>query len=450
MKQNKIKKYGLMVMFLITGLFGFSINVSAKEIICNYSFDFTYEHTASDGMIENANATADFQLIFNSDSVAGYPNYNSYKLKVNGSYSVDARPQRSDGTLLFNNDISTCPTVLVYQRRTGITGNINTSKFYILSGNGIENGASASDLLNACSGKGDDEEVLSGYRCGNIIGNIQGTFVKSACSDTFIKDLTTNIETKLVDLKNKYNSFLNQISRNKVVASSAKTKEEVDSICSPILDKGNSYNEQLRQAFNQLNLENYINQEADSNLCTLSAQQSDELISKYVGRLSTYQTKIYDEAERKNISCIKSAKIEKEKEEELLDETEKKSKEARNEIDEAADDMIEKSKDKINSIDLGEDVEINCEGLLGNDLVDLISEIFGYVQIAAPILLIVLGSVDFAQAVLSDDKEALKKATSKFVKRAIICVAIFFVPLILKYLLSFLNDIGKDPLCGIK
>lgn len=448
MKQNKIKKYSLMVIFLLIGLFGISTEV--KALTCNYSFDFTYEHTTSKGIIVSDNGTADFQLIFNSDSIDGYPNYNSYKLKVTGSYSMEARPKRGDGTLLFNNDSSTCPTVLVYQRRTGITGNINTNKFYILSENGKENGGAASDLINACNGKDADEEVLSGYRCGNIIGTIQGTAVKSSCSDTFINDLTNNIENKFTSVKNKYDSFWNEISNAKVDASSATTKEEAENICSTLSDKGNSYTEQLLQAFDQLNLESFINQEADSNLCILSTQQRDELIAKFINRLSTYQTKVYNEAEHKKINCIQSANLDEKEKKELLDETVKQSEETRTDIEETASSLIEKYKNKITSIDLGENVGIDCEGLLGDKLLDLISEIFGYVQIAAPILLIVLGSVDFAQAVMSDDKDALKKATSKFVKRAIICVAIFFVPLILKYLLSFLNDMGKDPLCGIK
>ena len=67
--------------------------------------------------------------------------------------------------------------------------------------------------------------------------------------------------------------------------------------------------------------------------------------------------------------------------------------------------------------------------------------------------MILLGSIDFGQVVLmegTDNKDALKKATSRFVKRAIVCIAIFFLPTILSYILHFIDGVGVDPLCGIK
>ena len=51
---------------------------------------------------------------------------------------------------------------------------------------------------------------------------------------------------------------------------------------------------------------------------------------------------------------------------------------------------------------------------------------------------------------LLDDKDALKKAGSKFIKRAIVCIAIFFVPTILSYILHYVDGTGVDPMCGIK
>ncbi|MDD6224550.1 MAG: hypothetical protein PUB18_06105 [bacterium] len=98
----------------------------------------------------------------------------------------------------------------------------------------------------------------------------------------------------------------------------------------------------------------------------------------------------------------------------------------------------------------GENIKATCEGIIGSDLLEIIDEIFTYIKIAAPILLIVLGCADFGQAVISDDKDALKKAASKFVKRAVICVAIFFIPSIVNYLLGFIENMTTDPTCGIK
>ena len=48
-----------------------------------------------------------------------------------------------------------------------------------------------------------------------------------------------------------------------------------------------------------------------------------------------------------------------------------------------------------------------------------------------------------ALAVLSEEKDELSKATSKFIKRCIIAVAIFFIPTVLNYLLYWLNEFSK-------
>lgn len=97
----------------------------------------------------------------------------------------------------------------------------------------------------------------------------------------------------------------------------------------------------------------------------------------------------------------------------------------------------------------------SCDGLLTVEAANFISKIVGYIQIAAPILLIVLTTFDFASAVISEDKDSLKKATSKVVKRTIAAVAIFFVPLIISWILGIdavkdsLNLVD-DPMCGVE
>lgn len=95
---------------------------------------------------------------------------------------------------------------------------------------------------------------------------------------------------------------------------------------------------------------------------------------------------------------------------------------------------------------------INCNGLITSDAADFIGEIMGWIQILVPALLIVLGAIDFGSVVISDDKDGMKKASSRFVKRCISGVAIFFVPLVVKVLLDISGITGTlvdDPMCGI-
>ena len=71
------------------------------------------------------------------------------------------------------------------------------------------------------------------------------------------------------------------------------------------------------------------------------------------------------------------------------------------------------------------------------------------VQIVVPILLIIFVSIDFATVVISPgkkDEDAMKKAISRAVKRGIAAIAVFFIPLIVKLILSWA---GITDTCGL-
>ena len=95
----------------------------------------------------------------------------------------------------------------------------------------------------------------------------------------------------------------------------------------------------------------------------------------------------------------------------------------------------------------------DCNGLLTRDAADFIAEIIGWVRIIVPALLIILGGVDFGSAVLSEDKDALKKAGIKFAKRCVCGVAVFFVPLVVEVLINITGIEGTlvdDPMCVVE
>lgn len=92
----------------------------------------------------------------------------------------------------------------------------------------------------------------------------------------------------------------------------------------------------------------------------------------------------------------------------------------------------------------GEVTETTCEGLIDADLMTIINLVLNIVRIGTPILLLVLITVDFAQVVISNDTEAMPKAISRSVKRAIAAVVIFFIPYIVSLIISWLNDAGLD------
>ena len=100
---------------------------------------------------------------------------------------------------------------------------------------------------------------------------------------------------------------------------------------------------------------------------------------------------------------------------------------------------------------------LDCKSLLGGDNVDnslfeLLHTIVLAVKIIVPIMLLALGSLDFAQAVFASNEDGVKKAQSKFIKRLVIAVVIFLIPSFLGVILRIANSIwgNIDPtFCGI-
>ena len=97
----------------------------------------------------------------------------------------------------------------------------------------------------------------------------------------------------------------------------------------------------------------------------------------------------------------------------------------------------------------------DCRGILDSELVDIINEILNWIRIIVPIVVIVLSTVDFGKAVLNQEKDELKQAFIRFVKRLIIAVIIFFVPTLIHIIVNAVNSftdiqLTDLPDCGIK
>lgn len=95
--------------------------------------------------------------------------------------------------------------------------------------------------------------------------------------------------------------------------------------------------------------------------------------------------------------------------------------------------------------------KMNCEKLFDDELMEIINEILQYIRIIVPILVIGLGSLDFAKAVIAPKEDEMKKAQTTFIKRVIIGVAFFFIPAIVDVIMWLANIVwnGMYPTCGI-
>lgn len=85
--------------------------------------------------------------------------------------------------------------------------------------------------------------------------------------------------------------------------------------------------------------------------------------------------------------------------------------------------------------------EVNCGNLDGIPaaLPVFIRNIINIVKIAVPIILVIMGMLDFAKAVTSNDEKGMKEAQNKFVKRIIAGVAVFLVITIVQFVFRVIN-----------
>lgn len=83
-------------------------------------------------------------------------------------------------------------------------------------------------------------------------------------------------------------------------------------------------------------------------------------------------------------------------------------------------------------------VEDSSCSILPTGFRDILQEIFTWIKLITPCLVLVLCSLDIAKAVVAQDQKAMSAALSSVVKRVSIGVAIFFLPV----LIDFVLDIG--------
>lgn len=89
---------------------------------------------------------------------------------------------------------------------------------------------------------------------------------------------------------------------------------------------------------------------------------------------------------------------------------------------------------------MGNYVKCGNSGPIPTAFPELTRALIRLVQILAPIVLIILGSIDFAKAVASSDADFLDKAKKKFVRRIIAAVAIFLVFTIVKLVIANISS----------
>ena len=86
-----------------------------------------------------------------------------------------------------------------------------------------------------------------------------------------------------------------------------------------------------------------------------------------------------------------------------------------------------------------------CNSNAGKKLFSFLGQIFSYIMIAVPVILIIIGSIDFVKAVISQKDDEMKKAQNMFIKRLIVGVIIFFVPPIVNFVIGLTGISTTSP-----
>lgn len=88
----------------------------------------------------------------------------------------------------------------------------------------------------------------------------------------------------------------------------------------------------------------------------------------------------------------------------------------------------------------------DCGGIFDDEVIKFLQDAFNVFKFLAPILTLVLTTMDFIKAAASQDKEALQKSAKTAIKRVILAMCLYFIPVLINVLFDLLGWYGT---CGI-
>ena len=108
------------------------------------------------------------------------------------------------------------------------------------------------------------------------------------------------------------------------------------------------------------------------------------------------------------------------------------------------------------SDDTGSGGTVDDYGLCSGETLSIfrfIGRVLSIFRIVIPLLIIILGTVDLGKAIAANDENAIKKGTNSLIKRAILGVAIFFLPAIVYMIFNLIDEASETSpeftQCGI-
>ena len=73
-----------------------------------------------------------------------------------------------------------------------------------------------------------------------------------------------------------------------------------------------------------------------------------------------------------------------------------------------------------------------------------------FIRIAAPFVIVLLGSVDFFKSMIAGDEKKMKESRGKFIKRLIAFGLLIVLPFVVQFIFSVMGTYGSENVCLIK
>jgi len=89
-------------------------------------------------------------------------------------------------------------------------------------------------------------------------------------------------------------------------------------------------------------------------------------------------------------------------------------------------------------------IAIDCDDLINDKLKEKIGYYYNFLKIIVSLGLIAFGIVDFSKAIFSGDEKNMKDAQTKFIKRIVVVVILFLVPLFVRFILTIANAVWSN------
>ena len=86
--------------------------------------------------------------------------------------------------------------------------------------------------------------------------------------------------------------------------------------------------------------------------------------------------------------------------------------------------------------------KVTCGNITGipKKIPELTSFVVTLIQVAVPVVLVIMGSIDLFKGVMAQKEDEMKKGRQTFIKRLIVGVVIFFIVAIVKFIVTLVDD----------